>query len=1063
MSRYRVRNLFKFRTKSTTDLSEWNKNDEKLLKTVEVGDVKKATSVLNKKTLNPTKLGPKGHSVLHIACAVGNDQIVELLLKYSEDVNDLTIQGNTALQLAAAKGHSRVVHRLLAAGADVDMRDSNDMTALHHTCAGVHFECVQVLLNGNANPRIKEKTGKTPLFFASHRGDMATCKWLVDKGADVNAQDMHRMTSLMLAAKEGHAEVCQFLLKKGADPDQRDVEGNNALAYALNSGHNDMKEVFARAPTRASWDVHANNATSSHEPPGDAATSPVPEPAPVPLAPHQIDIVGDFDASESPAASRREVQTDYETDDEGIKDPLRKTQSESWDARGLPGDQDSLTDLKQMADQKTLLAFKELEEEHEQLNEDYHNLTVENRKLYDKIDALKSRMAAMAQQGQTEIPQEIEDELNNLKNILRKEQEKNQELVDQNQNLTLHNQSLSEENQVLSVQNQTLSNHNVSREGDSITRDDESVPGDSWGDSDEEPFDSPTRRRRNRSSPDDKQMLALLRSQILTLTQENDQLKDKMQSLPNGYREPSPYLFQTKSEPGEMKQDQQINELQQAVLRLEAEKADMQKEILVFKEKSEFQLLNGAINQEELIVENKRLSKELEDMKNGEEVKLEPKLEPQLESQSETRIQNDQNGDSPQPKEKEDGQIEEKERSSVKEEDHSRIEFLENQNVQLQDQCAVLNDELEKLRETFDAILKAGDDLQSDFDQLQTDKEQLQIEFERVLQEKDELVKENEFLLSDGNALHEDLKKLVHELEKMQEKYKKVVKENEDLERKTCAINLSGKVGEFTKLLEERDKLVVKNEELEATSSRLQHDQEILLEEVQSMQEQIKIMETERDQLQAEVEEIEGVLQQHDILQQDYSQLEQDYTELLKDKEKLEQDLMDSQTENIRIDEAPEDHAKLVKENEAVIAERDQLQKTVSELCKANTTLEEDLKLVNTELKQVQKDLEQVQAELVHSKERLESASLTNGETETKKQVVKSESDSKPERSLKIKSLQTQISHLQQQLAEFDRQHQDIVSVYRTHLISAVQGHMDPDVKQALHQIIELRSMEQFC
>lgn len=43
-------------------------------------------------------------------------------------------------------------------------------------------------------------------------------------------------------------------------------------------------------------------------------------------------------------------------------------------------------------------------------------------------------------------------------------------------------------------------------------------------------------------------------------------------------------MFQTtKSEPGEMKLDKsaQFDELQQAVLRLEAEKADMQKEILM--------------------------------------------------------------------------------------------------------------------------------------------------------------------------------------------------------------------------------------------------------------------------------------------------------------------------------------------------------------------------------------------------------------------------------------------------------------------------------------------------
>ena len=48
-------------------------------------------------------------------------------------------------------------------------------------------------------------------------------------------------------------------------------------------------------------------------------------------------------------------------------------------------------------------------------------------------------------------------------------------------------------------------------------------------------------------------------------------------------------------------------------------------------------------------------------------------------------------------------------------------------------------------------------------------------------------------------------------------------------------------------------------------------------------------------------------------------------------------------------------------------------------------------------------------------------------------------------------------------LQDSDGHYKDVITTYRTHLLSAVQGHMDPDVKQALYNIIELRSMEQFC
>ncbi|XP_034516629.1 uveal autoantigen with coiled-coil domains and ankyrin repeats isoform X2 [Ailuropoda melanoleuca] len=56
-----------------------------------------------------------------------------------------------------------------------------------------------------------------------------------------------------------------------------------------------------------------------------------------------------------------------------------------------------------------------------------------------------------------------------------------------------------------------------------------------------------------------------------------------------------------------------------------------------------------------------------------------------------------------------------------------------------------------------------------------------------------------------------------------------------------------------------------------------------------------------------------------------------------------------------------------------------------------------------------------------------------------------------------IDSLQQQVRSLQRQLADADRQHQEVIAIYRTHLLSAAQGHMDEDVQAALLQIIQMR------
>ncbi|XP_068954285.1 uveal autoantigen with coiled-coil domains and ankyrin repeats isoform X2 [Petaurus breviceps papuanus] len=56
-----------------------------------------------------------------------------------------------------------------------------------------------------------------------------------------------------------------------------------------------------------------------------------------------------------------------------------------------------------------------------------------------------------------------------------------------------------------------------------------------------------------------------------------------------------------------------------------------------------------------------------------------------------------------------------------------------------------------------------------------------------------------------------------------------------------------------------------------------------------------------------------------------------------------------------------------------------------------------------------------------------------------------------------VETLQHQVKSLQQQLADADRQHQEVIAIYRTHLLSAAQGHMDEDVQAALLQIIRMR------
>ncbi|XP_041915291.1 ankycorbin isoform X5 [Alosa sapidissima] len=63
------------------------------------------------------------------------------------------------------------------------------------------------------------------------------------------------------------------------------------------------------------------------------------------------------------------------------------------------------------------------------------------------------------------------------------------------------------------------------------------------------------------------------------------------------------------------------------------------------------------------------------------------------------------------------------------------------------------------------------------------------------------------------------------------------------------------------------------------------------------------------------------------------------------------------------------------------------------------------------------------------------------------------------QQSQQLEALQQQIKQLQHQLTESKKQHHEIVSVYRMHLLYAVQGQMDEDVQKALKQILMMCKM----
>ncbi|XP_036701661.1 ankycorbin isoform X6 [Balaenoptera musculus] len=162
-----------------------------------------------------------------------------------------------------------------------------------------------------------------------------------------------------------------------------------------------------------------------------------------------------------------------------------------------------------------------------------------------------------------------------------------------------------------------------------------------------------------------------------------------------------------------------------------------------------------------------------------------------------------------------------------------------------------------------------------------------------------------------------------------------------------------------------------------------------------------------------------------------------------------------------------------VKEKEKAHSEVAQMRSEVSQMKRERENIQTLLKSKEQEVNELLQKCQHAREELAEMKRDSESSSKLEEDKDKKinemsKEVAKlkealnslsqlsySTSSSKRQ-SQQLEALQQQVKQLQQQLAECKKQHQEVISVYRMHLLYAVQGQMDEDVQKVLKQILTM-------
>ncbi|XP_051120259.1 putative E3 ubiquitin-protein ligase XBAT31 isoform X2 [Andrographis paniculata] len=192
------------------------------------------------------------HSLLHIAAANGQIEMLSILLERCVNVDVLNRYKQTPLMLAAMHGKLSCLDKLIEAGANILMFEGvNGRTCLHYAAYYGHSDCLLALLAAAQTssvssswgfPRfvnVRDRKGATPLHLAARQRRARCVHILLDSGGLVCASThgygygLSNSTPLHMAAKGGCLDCVRELLAWGADRRQQDASGRIPYAIAL--------------------------------------------------------------------------------------------------------------------------------------------------------------------------------------------------------------------------------------------------------------------------------------------------------------------------------------------------------------------------------------------------------------------------------------------------------------------------------------------------------------------------------------------------------------------------------------------------------------------------------------------------------------------------------------------------------------------------------------------------------------------------------------------------------------------------------------------------------------
>jgi ankyrin repeat protein len=179
-------------------------------------------------------------TALMLAAEIGNNEIVELLLRNKANPNIIIGYGKTALMIASEKGFTFIVKMLLSCNAILNIKTVwNKKTALHFAVENEHFFIAKELLDNYANPNVQDEDLNTPLIIATETRNTLIATLLLDCKANPNICNADGITPFMIAYLMKQTDIIKLFQSHNANENISNQYSKEVLAllkpHRLNS------------------------------------------------------------------------------------------------------------------------------------------------------------------------------------------------------------------------------------------------------------------------------------------------------------------------------------------------------------------------------------------------------------------------------------------------------------------------------------------------------------------------------------------------------------------------------------------------------------------------------------------------------------------------------------------------------------------------------------------------------------------------------------------------------------------------------------------------------------